>query len=47
MRKHKNMSMNRLNLNEAVIPVSFGERIVGINEEMGKVIEDLLREVSE
>lgn len=46
MREHKDMSLVRLNLDEAVIPQSFGERAVGINEDMGKSIQDLLWEVS-
>lgn len=46
MRVHKNMSLIRLNLDEAVIPASFGERAVGINADMGKSIGDLLEEVS-
>ena len=35
-------SMIRLNLNEAVVPLSFGNRIVGINEDMDKSIYDLM-----
>lgn len=46
MREHKNMSLIRLNLNEAVVPEEFGERAVGMNEDMVKSIEDLLKEVS-
>ena len=35
-------SMIRLNLNEAVVPLSFGNRIVGSNEEMDKSIYDIM-----
>lgn len=45
MREYKNMSLIRLNLDEAVIPEEFGERAVGINEDMEKSIGDLLEEV--
>lgn len=45
MREHKNMSLLRLNLNEAVVPEEFGERAVGINEDLATSIEDLLKEV--
>lgn len=44
MREHENMSLIRLNLDEAVIPKEFGARAVGINEDMEKSIEDLLKE---
>lgn len=33
--------MIRRNLNEAVVPLSFGNRIVGINEDIGKSIQDI------
>lgn len=45
MRDHPNMSLIRLNMNEAVVPEAFGERAIGINEDMEKSIEDLLQEV--
>ena len=41
MREHKQISMVRLNLNEAVVPDSFGSRAVGINADMKKSIEDI------
>lgn len=47
MREHKNMSLIRLNLEEAVIPEELGERAVGINEDMVNSIKDLLKEVLE
>lgn len=43
MREHKNMSLIRLNLDEAVVPEELGERAVGINEDMVRSIEDLQR----
>ena len=42
MREHKQISMVRLNLNEAVVPDSFGSRAVGINADMKKSIEDIV-----
>lgn len=45
MREHRNMSLIRLNLDEAVVPEEFGERAVGISEDMVRSIEDLLEEV--
>lgn len=47
MREHRNMSLIRLNLDEAVVPEAFGERAVGINEDMIRSISDLLREAFE
>lgn len=47
MREHKNMSLIRLNQGEAIVPEEFGNRAIGINEDMVKSIEDLLREVME
>lgn len=41
MHEHKNISMVRLNLNEAVVPESFGARVVGINADMKQSIEDI------
>lgn len=40
-REKKNMSLIRLNLDEAVVPASLGERAVGINEDIQKSIEDI------
>ena len=40
-KEHKNISLIRLNLKEAVVPESFGDRAVGINADMKKSIEDL------
>ncbi len=41
MREYDNMNMIRLNMKEAVVPRSFGNRIVGINEDIGKSIQDI------
>lgn len=45
MREHTNISLVRLNLDEAVVPEEFGERAVGINEDIIRSIEDLQKEV--
>lgn len=45
MREYDNMNMIRLNLNEAVVPLSFGNRIVGINEDMEKSIQDIMKTI--
>ncbi len=45
VREHQNMSLVRLNLNEAAVPEGFGNRVIGINEDMVKSIHDLLQEV--
>lgn len=47
MRKYPDMSLIRLNLNEAVVPEEFEKRAVGINENMARSIEDLLKGVLE
>ncbi len=44
-REHRDMSLIRLNMDEAVVPESLGSHAVGINEDMGKSIRDILREV--
>lgn len=45
IREHKNMSLIRLNLDEAIVPEEFAGRAVGINENMVRSIEDLLNAV--
>lgn len=40
-REHENISLIRLNLNEAVVPEHLGDRAAGINADMKKSIEDL------
>lgn len=41
MREYEQISLVRLNLNEAVVPESFGNRVVGINSDMKHSIEDI------
>lgn len=41
MREYEQISLVRLNLNEAIIPESFGSRAVGINVDMKQSIEDI------
>lgn len=41
VRENKNISMIRLNLNEAVVPESLGDRAVGINADMKESITDI------
>lgn len=43
MKENDNLQMIRLNMDEAVIPESFGGRAVGINEDIAKVLEDMRR----
>ena len=44
-RENEQISLVRLNLNEAVIPESFETRVVGINADMKRSIEDICRAV--
>lgn len=41
VRSNENWSLLRLNLEEAVVPESFGKRALGINEDIAKSIEDI------
>lgn len=41
MRENRNLSLIRLNLNEAVVPESFGTRAIGIQADMEKAISDI------
>lgn len=41
VRENSNLSLIRLNMNEAVVPKSFGNRALGIGGDMAKVISDL------
>lgn len=43
MREYDNINMIRLNLNEAVVPLELGNRIVGINEDMAQSIHDIMK----
>lgn len=45
VREYPDMSLIRLNMDEAVVPESFGDRAVGIDEDMEKSIRDLWQEV--
>jgi NAD-dependent SIR2 family protein deacetylase len=45
MREHKNLNMVRCNLEEAIIPESFGDRAVGINHNILDMIENIGEEV--
>ena len=42
VREHENISLIRLNLEQAVVPESFGRRAVGINADMSKSIKDIV-----
>lgn len=46
VREHENIRLIRLNLNQAIVPESFGNRVVGINADMSKSIRDIVKEVS-
>ena len=46
IREYDNMNMIRLNLNEAVVPLEFGNRSVGINEDMSKSIQDINKAIN-
>ena len=41
VRENKHLSLIRLNMNEAVVPESFGSRAIGIGGDMAQVISDL------
>lgn len=45
MRSCEKWSLIRLNMNEAVVPESFGKRTVGINADIAKSITDIKKEV--
>lgn len=45
VREHENISLIRLNLEQAVVPESFGRRAVGINADMSKSIKDIVEKV--
>lgn len=42
VREHDNISLIRLNLDQAVVPESFGRRAVGINADMAESIKDIV-----
>ena len=39
--EHENISLIRLNLKEAIVPGSLGDRAIGINADIKKSIEDI------
>ena len=41
IREHENWSLIRMNLDEAVVPASFGERAVGINADLAEAVRDM------
>lgn len=45
MRGNKSWSLLRLNLEEGIVPASFGERAVGINEDIFRGIEDIDKQI--
>ncbi|MBP3817998.1 MAG: hypothetical protein J6H31_06795 [Butyrivibrio sp.] len=45
LREHDNISLIRLNIEQAVVPESFGRRTVGINADMAESIRDIVEEV--
>lgn len=46
MRDNSSLSLIRLNLNEAVVPESFGTRAIGIGGDMAKAISDLYSQLA-
>lgn len=47
MREQKNWTLIRLNLEEAVVPESFGDRAIGINQDIAKSIVDIANKISD
>lgn len=47
MREHGNLTMIRMNLEEAVVPESFGNRAIGMNADLDRSISDLRREMED
>lgn len=45
VREHDNISLIRLNLEQAVVPESFGSRAIGIHADMAESIKDIVEEV--
>lgn len=45
VRENSNLSLIRLNLNEAVVPESFGNRAVGINADLANAVSDICYEM--
>ena len=45
VREHRNIKLIRLNLDQAVVPESFGAKAVGINADMAESIRDMAKEL--
>lgn len=45
--ENKNLSLIRLNMNEAVVPESFGNRAIGISGDMARAVSDLCNQITE
>lgn len=45
VREHENINLIRLNLDQAIVPKSFGKRAVGINADMAESIRDIVQAV--
>lgn len=45
VRENSNLSLIRLNMNEAVVPESFGNRAIGMNGDMAGTISDICHEM--
>ena len=45
VREHDTISLIRLNLDQAMVPESFGNRAVGINADMAESIRDIVEGV--
>jgi NAD-dependent SIR2 family protein deacetylase len=45
-REHDNVNLVRLNLDQAIVPESLGDRAVGINADMAKSIKDIVKFVT-
>lgn len=45
VREHDNISLIRLNLDQAIVPESFENRAVGINADMAESIRDIVEKV--
>ena len=47
VREHDNISLIRLNLDQAMVPKSFGSKAVGIHADMAESIKDIVKEVTD
>lgn len=46
-REKKNMTLVRLNMDEAIVPESLGNRAIGINADMAESLEDILKAIAD